>query len=58
MKGDLKKRFLDILFEQDPEDEEYSEQKQIKEEKKETVKENRRSEKGSSTCKKGCSASG
>ena len=39
MKGDLKKRFLDILFEQDPEDEEYSEPKQIKEEKKETVKE-------------------
>ena len=35
MKGDLKKRFLDILFEQDPEDEEYSEPKQIKEEKKE-----------------------
>ena len=30
MKGDLKKRFLDILFEQDPEDEEYSEPKQIK----------------------------
>ena len=41
MKGDLKKKFLDILFEQDPEDEEYSEPKQIKEEKKETVKENK-----------------
>ena len=41
MKGDLKKRFLDILLEQDPEDEEYSEPKQIKEEKKEVVKENK-----------------
>lgn len=41
MKGDLKKKFLDILFEQDPEDEEYSEPKQIKEEKKEVVKENK-----------------
>lgn len=41
MKGDLKKKFLDILFEQDPEDEEYSEPKQIKEEKREPVKENK-----------------
>ena len=41
MKKKKKKRFLDILFEQDPEDEEYSEPKQIKEEKKEVVKENK-----------------
>lgn len=41
MKGDLKKKFLDILFEQDPEDEEYSEPKQVKEEKRESVKENK-----------------